>query len=74
MKEADSEKEATMEAELRAARERAIVPLEARMTQFKEMLLERGVSTKDVTYLVVQSGILNKIGGIRHTEKLKLLR
>lgn len=74
MKEADSEKEATMEAELRAARERAIVPLEARMTQFKEMLLERGVSTKDVTYLVVQSGILNKIGGIHHTEKLKLLR
>ncbi|XP_034462809.1 transcription elongation regulator 1 isoform X2 [Hippoglossus hippoglossus] len=43
-KEADSEKEAAMEAELRAARERAIVPLEARMTQFKEMLLERGVS------------------------------
>ncbi|XP_069002240.1 transcription elongation regulator 1 isoform X3 [Embiotoca jacksoni] len=44
MKEADSEKEAAMEAELRAARERAIVPLEARMTQFREMLLERGVS------------------------------
>lgn len=46
LKEADSEKEAAMEAELRAARERAIVPLEARMTQFKDMLLERGVSTK----------------------------
>uniref|UniRef100_A0A8C2ZWG2 Transcription elongation regulator 1 n=1 Tax=Cyclopterus lumpus TaxID=8103 RepID=A0A8C2ZWG2_CYCLU len=44
VKEADSEKEAAMEAELRAARERAIVPLEARMTQFREMLLERGVS------------------------------
>uniref|UniRef100_A0A7N6ARB9 Transcription elongation regulator 1 n=1 Tax=Anabas testudineus TaxID=64144 RepID=A0A7N6ARB9_ANATE len=44
VKESDSEKEAAMEAELRAARERAIVPLEARMTQFKEMLLERGVS------------------------------
>lgn len=44
MKEADSEKEAAMEAELRAARERAIVPLEARMTQFREMLLERGVT------------------------------
>ncbi|XP_034034009.1 transcription elongation regulator 1 isoform X3 [Thalassophryne amazonica] len=44
MKEADSEKEAAMEAELRAARERATVPLEARMTQFKDMLLERGVS------------------------------
>lgn len=33
-----------MEAELRAARERAVVPLEARMTQFKDMLLERGVN------------------------------
>ncbi|XP_030620575.1 transcription elongation regulator 1a isoform X2 [Chanos chanos] len=43
-KEADSEKEAAMEAELRAARERAIVPQEARMKQFKDMLLERGVS------------------------------
>uniref|UniRef100_A0A3P9NQA6 Transcription elongation regulator 1 n=2 Tax=Poecilia reticulata TaxID=8081 RepID=A0A3P9NQA6_POERE len=43
-KEADSEKEAAMEAELRAARERAVVPLEARMTQFRDMLLERGVS------------------------------
>lgn len=44
MKEPDSEKEAAMEAELRAARERAVVPLEARMTQFREMLLERGVT------------------------------
>ncbi|XP_005996147.1 transcription elongation regulator 1 isoform X1 [Latimeria chalumnae] len=43
-KEVDSEKEAAMEAEIKAARERAIVPLEARMKQFKEMLLERGVS------------------------------
>lgn len=74
MKEADSEKEASMEAELRAARERAIVPLEARMTQFKEMLLERGVSTKDVTSVVVQSGVSNTSGGIHCTEKLKLLR
>ncbi|KAM8899955.1 transcription elongation regulator 1 isoform 2-T2 [Spinachia spinachia] len=44
VKEADSEKEVAMEVELRAARERAVVPLEARMTQFREMLLERGVS------------------------------
>uniref|UniRef100_A0A8C7MX76 Transcription elongation regulator 1 n=1 Tax=Oncorhynchus kisutch TaxID=8019 RepID=A0A8C7MX76_ONCKI len=44
MKEADSEKEAAMEAELKAARERAIVPLEKRMTQFRDMLLKRGVS------------------------------
>lgn len=43
-KETDSEKEAAMEAELKAARERAVVPLEARMTQFKDMLLERSVS------------------------------
>lgn len=42
-KESDTEKEAAMEAELKAARERAIVPLESRMTQFREMLLERGV-------------------------------
>ena len=44
VKEVETEKEAAMEAELRAARERAIVPLEARMTQFKDMLLERGVT------------------------------
>lgn len=44
VKEAETEKEAAMEAELRAARERAVVPLEARMTQFREMLLERGVT------------------------------
>ncbi|KAL7989204.1 hypothetical protein Chor_011870 [Crotalus horridus] len=43
-KDMDSEKEAAMEAEIKAARERAIVPLEARMKQFKDMLLERGVS------------------------------
>ncbi|ROL50251.1 Transcription elongation regulator 1 [Anabarilius grahami] len=43
-KEVDSEKEAAMEAELKAARERAVVPQEARMSQFKDMLLERGVS------------------------------
>ncbi|EMP40899.1 Transcription elongation regulator 1 [Chelonia mydas] len=43
-KDIDSDKEAAMEAEIKAARERAIVPLEARMKQFKDMLLERGVS------------------------------
>ncbi|XP_060740597.1 transcription elongation regulator 1a isoform X2 [Tachysurus vachellii] len=42
--EADLEKEAAVEAELRAARERAVVPQETRMNQFKDMLLERGVS------------------------------
>ncbi|XP_028840472.1 transcription elongation regulator 1-like [Denticeps clupeoides] len=43
-KEADLEKEAALEAELKAARERAVVPLDTRMTQFRNMLLERGVS------------------------------
>ncbi|KAI8492876.1 transcription elongation regulator [Branchiostoma belcheri] len=40
----DPEKEAAMEAEIKAARERAIVPLDIRMKQFRDMLLERGVS------------------------------
>uniref|UniRef100_A0A672T8G3 Transcription elongation regulator 1 n=1 Tax=Sinocyclocheilus grahami TaxID=75366 RepID=A0A672T8G3_SINGR len=44
MKEADAEKDAAMEAELKAARDRALVPLEARINQFRDMLLERGVS------------------------------
>ncbi|XP_026090077.1 transcription elongation regulator 1-like [Carassius auratus] len=44
MKEADAEKDVAMEAELKAARDRALVPLEVRMNQFRDMLLERGVS------------------------------
>ncbi|XP_060791869.1 transcription elongation regulator 1 isoform X1 [Neoarius graeffei] len=44
VKENDAEKEAAVEAELKAARDRAVVPLEARLNQFKDMLLERGVS------------------------------
>ncbi len=43
----DEEKEAAIAAEVKAARERALVPLEIRMKQFKDMLLERGVSIKD---------------------------
>ncbi|XP_075712639.1 transcription elongation regulator 1 isoform X2 [Rhinoderma darwinii] len=42
--ETESDKETAMEAEIKAARERAIVPLDARMKQFRDMLLERGVS------------------------------
>uniref|UniRef100_A0A8C5M177 Transcription elongation regulator 1 n=1 Tax=Leptobrachium leishanense TaxID=445787 RepID=A0A8C5M177_9ANUR len=40
----ETEKETAMEAEIKAARERAIVPLDSRMKQFRDMLLERGVS------------------------------
>lgn len=40
----DIGKEAAIEAEVRAARERAIVPLETRIKSFKEMLTEKDVS------------------------------
>lgn len=39
----DIGKEAAIEAEVRAARERALVPLETRVTSFKEMLKEKDV-------------------------------
>lgn len=37
-------KEAAMEAEVRAARERAVVPLETRINSFREMLVEKEVN------------------------------
>lgn len=40
----DIGKEAAIEAEVRAARERALVPLETRVTSFKDMLKEKDVS------------------------------
>merc|ERR1719259_481291 len=40
----DIGKEAAMQAEVKAARERAVVPLEIRMKQFRDMLQEQGVS------------------------------
>ena len=39
----DNGKEAAMEAEVKAARERALVPLEVRVKSFKEMLKEKDV-------------------------------
>lgn len=44
VKEPEAVKDVAVEAELKAARDRALVPLEARMNQFRDMLLERGVS------------------------------
>ena len=44
-KQIDIGKEAAIEAEVRAARERAIVPLEIRIKSFKEMLAEKEVIT-----------------------------
>lgn len=43
-KKIDIGKEAAIEAEVRAAKERAIIPLEQRITSFKEMLTEKEVS------------------------------
>ena len=39
----DVGKEAAIEAEVKAARERAIIPLEIRMKQFRDMLAEKEV-------------------------------
>lgn len=44
IKRIDIGKEAAIEAEVKAARERAIVPLEIRMKQFRDLLAEKGVS------------------------------
>lgn len=43
VKQIESGKEAAMEAEVKAARERAIIPLEIRMKQFRDMLTEKEV-------------------------------
>lgn len=42
----DLQKTAAIAAEVQAAKERALIPLEIRMKQFKDMLLERGVSLR----------------------------
>lgn len=44
MKLIDAGKESAMEAEMKAARERAIIPLEIRMKQFRDMLTEKEVN------------------------------
>ena len=44
IKRIDIGKEAAIEAEVKAARERAIVPLEIRMKQFRDLLAEKGVN------------------------------
>lgn len=43
-KQIDVGKEAAIEAEVQAARQRAVVPLEVRMKQFRDMLAEKEVS------------------------------
>lgn len=43
MKKVEVGKDAAMEAEVKAARERAVVPVEIRMKQFRDMLAEKEV-------------------------------
>lgn len=47
----DIGKEAAIEAEVRAARERAIVPLETRIKSFRDMLAEKDVSYCNIVIL-----------------------
>lgn len=55
----DIGKEAAIEAEVRAARERAIVPLETRIKSFKDMLAEKDVNTHTHTsYMIYISRIV----------------
>ena len=44
MKKVEVGKDAAIEAEVKAARERAVVPVEIRMKQFRDMLAEKEVS------------------------------
>lgn len=46
VKKIDGTSEAAIEAEVRAAKERALIPLEQRIKQFKEMLREKDVSIR----------------------------
>ena len=49
----DVGKEAAIEAEVKAARERAIIPLEIRMKQFRDMLAEKEVFLEISEYRLV---------------------
>lgn len=53
VKRIDIGKEAAIEAEVKAARERAIVPLEIRMKQFRDLLAEKGVGCIAFWHLIV---------------------
>lgn len=68
MKRIDIGKEAAIEAEVKAARERAIVPLEIRMKQFRDLLAEKGVRLlrpfPPIIMSVVIISIIAMMGGI----------
>lgn len=47
--------EAAAEAEVRAAKERAVVPLEVRVKQFKDMLREKDVRIVYINYIFIHN-------------------
>lgn len=55
----DIGKEAAIEAEVRAARERALVPLDIRIKSFKEMLKEKDVS--NLTQIILFVFVFNSL-------------
>ena len=57
----DAGKEAAIEAEVKAARERAVIPLEIRMKQFRDMLAEKEVS---VWGACLRVGACSECGGV----------
>ena len=46
-------KESAIEAEVKAAKERAVIPLDVRMTQFRELLAEKQVCCRVVVVVVL---------------------
>ena len=59
----DAGKEAAIEAEVKAARERAVIPLEIRMKQFRDMLAEKEVSVGGVRGVCLGVGACSESGG-----------
>lgn len=70
-KKQDIGKEAAIEAEVRAARERALVPLETRVKSFKEMLKEKDVSFIILFYIniLVESYVIGFNGYKKNSHK-----
>lgn len=54
MKKVEVGKDAAIEAEVKAARERAVVPVEIRMKQFRDMLAEKEVSDNNLFLFTLQ--------------------
>lgn len=54
MKKVEVGKDAAIEAEVKAARERAVVPVEIRMKQFRDMLAEKEVSDNNLFVFTLQ--------------------